>query len=185
MITLQAKDSFDEIFTKAIRDNISASSDDVITIESINNTKEIVETEFVFMTIFSPFFSLISLFHINVDQQVKDYFEKREHKVNEEIGDSCFVDRFQEFCNICCGSMNRELHKNYTYLGMSTPYVLSNHCFEFIETLTPGYIKHFSITINHVLQLHATLCVCDYGTVDFKTIPSVDEDDTTGELELF
>jgi len=89
-----------------------------------------------------------------------------------------------EFCNVCCGTMNREFLKYYPYLGMSTPYVLLKASTDFISVLNPGYVNHFRIVINDSVVLHATLCICNFGCVDFKEDASIIEEDT-GELELF
>lgn len=181
MISEQAQSGFDHIFKKAVTANIAA---ELCEIEPVNDPEEIKEGEFSVLTISSPFFRFLTLFHFNSNDATQNYFVKSSDFHAETGNHSAFRDAFLEFCNICCGSMNRELHKNYHFLGMSTPYVLLNHCSHFISELDPGYVKHYRITINHSLVLHATLCVCDYGVVDFEVDTSEDEDNT-GELELF
>ncbi|MGZ5576488.1 MAG: hypothetical protein ACXWEV_06365 [Methylobacter sp.] len=184
MISEQAQSGFDHIFKKAMLANIAASSDDICEIESVNDPEEINEDEFSVLTISSTSFRFVTLFHFNSNAATESYFIKSSSHHAEAGDNSAFRDAFQEFCNICCGAMNRELHKSYHFLGMSTPYVLLRQCSSFIQALDPGYVKHYRITINHSLVLHATLCVCDYGAVDFKVDTSEDEDNT-GELELF
>ncbi|TAN71834.1 MAG: hypothetical protein EPN17_00345 [Methylobacter sp.] len=183
MISERAQSSFDHIFKKAVLANISSSADDNCEIESVDDLEEISEDEFVVLTISSTFFRLLVLFHFNGnDDATKNYFLKNS---NLEAGDNnTFLDAFQEVCNICCGVMNRELHKSYLFLGMSTPYILLRQSVPFVSALNPGHVKHYRITINHSLELHATLCVCDYDIVDFAVDTSADED-STGELELF
>jgi hypothetical protein len=182
MISEQAQSGFDHIFKKAVLANISSSADDFCEIEPVDNLEGINKDEFAVLTISSTFFRFLVLFHFNSNDATKNHFVKNS---NLEVEDnSTFRDAFQEFCNICCGVMNRELHKNYHFLGMSTPYMLLHRCSSFISALNPGYVKHFRITINNSLTLHATLCVCDYDVVDFKADTGEDEDDT-GELELF
>jgi hypothetical protein len=184
MISEQAQNSFDHIFKKAVTANIAVRPDDTCEIESVNNPEEINEDEFSVLTISSTSFRFVTLFHFNSNDATESHFIKSSSHDVEAGDNGAFRDAFQEFCNICCGAMNRELHKNYHFLGMSTPYVLLNHCSHFISALDPGYVKHYRITINHSLVLHATLCVCDYGVVDFKADTTEDEDNT-GELELF
>ncbi len=182
MITEQAQSGFDYIFEKAVLANISSSAEDFCEIEPVHDMEGISEDEFAVLTISSTFFRFLILFHFKSDDATKNYFVKRS---NLEVADNrAFRDAFQEFCNICCGAMNRELHKNYHFLGMSTPYVLLRQCSPFISALDPGYVKHYRITINNSLMLHATLCVCDYDDVDFK-VDTSEDDDNTGELELF
>jgi len=162
--------------------NIAASPDDFCEIEFVNDPEEINEGEFSVLTISSPFFRFLTLFHFNSSEATESYFVKTPNTETEN--NSAFRDAFLEFCNICCGVMNRELHKNYHFLGMSTPYVLLKNCSHFISALNPGHVQHYRITINHSLVMHATLCICNYGVVDFKADTS-DDDDNTGELELF
>jgi hypothetical protein len=184
MISEQAKTGFDHIFTKAVQVNIALSDEDDCEIISVDNLEEINEVEFVVITISSTYFKLLILFHFNSnDEDIKKYFVKNSDL--EEADNSLFRDAFQESCTICCGAMNRDLHKNYHFLGMSTPYVLLGECSPFISALNPGYINHYKITINHSLVLHATLCVCDFDVVDFEVDASKNQDDDTGELELF
>ncbi|TAK62414.1 hypothetical protein [Methylobacter sp.] len=183
MISEQAQSGFDHIFKKAVLGNISSSADDNCEIEPVDDLEEVNENEFVVLTISSAFFRFLTLFHFDSDDDAtKNYFLRNS---NLEVEDnSAFLDAFQEVCNICCGVMNRELHKSYLFLGMSTPYILLRQCVPFVSALNPGYVKHYKITINHSLVLHATLCICDYDIVDFTVNTSADED-STGELELF
>lgn len=188
MISEQAKIGFEHIFKKAVMANITVSPDDICEIEAINNPEEISEGEFSVLTISSTSFRLLTLFHFNNNAATKKYFEKNsclavESKIEVE-DDSVFLDIFQEFCNICCGAMNRELNQAYFFLGMSTPYILLRQCADFVSALDPGYVNYYRITINHSLVLHATLCLCDYSDVDF-TVDTCEVEDNTGELELF
>jgi len=182
MISEQAQSGFDHIFKKAVLANISSSADDICEIEPVDTLEGISEDEFAVLTISSTFFRFLVLFHFSSNDATKNHFVTNSNLAVED--NSVFRDAFQEFCNICCGVMNRELHKNYHFLGMSTPYMLLQQCSPFIAALDPGYVKHYRITINNSLTLHATLCVCDYDVVDFNVDTSEVEDDT-GELELF
>lgn len=182
MISEQAQSGFNLIFKKAVLANISSSTEDFCEIEPVADMEGISEDEFAVLTISSTIFRFLVLFHFKSDDATRNYFVKSS---NLEVADnSAFRDAFQEFCNICCGVMNRELHKNYHFLGMSTPYMLLRQCSPFISALDPGYVKHYRITINNSLTLHATLCVCDYDVVDF-TVDTSEAEDNTGELELF
>jgi len=182
MISKQAESGFEFIFKKSVLANMPTSADDCCEIEAVNDQEEINEDEFAVLTISSTYFRFLVLFHFKSNEATKSYFAKNADL--EAEGGNAFRDAFQEFCNICCGAMNRELHKNYHFLGMSTPYVLLRQCSPFISALDPGYVQRYRITINNALMLHATLCVCDYDDVDFEVDTRADDDDT-GELELF
>lgn len=182
MISEQAQIGFDLIFKKAVMANITTSPDDTCDIEPMHDTGEICEHNFSVLTISSPSFRLLTLFYFNSDDATRKHFTG---DANNTDGDTiAFNDALMEFCNIFCGAMNRSLNKNYQFLGMSTPYVLLTPSLHFISALKPGYLKHYRITINSSLILHATVCVCDYETVDF-TVDTNEVEDNTGELELF
>ena len=184
MLSEQAKFGFDYIFKKAVMANITTSSDDSCEIESIDNLEEINEDEFAVLTISSPTFRLLALFHFKNNTAIENYFVKNYNCNTETENKKTFRDAFQEVCNICCGVINRELHKDFYFLGMSTPYMLFSQCLPFISLLDSGFIKHYKITINQSLILYATLCICDYGIIDFS-ISTTEDKENTGELELF
>lgn len=185
MISEQARSGFDYIFRKAITANVVISSDDNCEIEIISDLQEINENEFVVLTISSASFRFFTLFHFNSNTETESYFTKSSEFTSEAGEKNSFRDALLEFCNMCCGFVVRELHKNYHFLGMSTPYVLVKRCSTFISELNPGVVKHYRITINHSVILHVTLCICDYDIVNFKVDTTEIEDDSTGELELF
>lgn len=183
MISEQAQMGFDYIFRKAVMANITASPDDSCAIELINDAEEICENEFSILTISSTSFRLMTLFYFNSDDATKKHFTRGSDNIDED--NAAFKDAFMEYCNICCGVINRSLTKDYPYLGMSTPYILLRPCIHFISALKPGYVTHYRITINNALVLHATLCVFDHGIVDFTVDTNEVEEESTGELELF
>ena len=183
MITTQAQSGFEHIFKKAVTSNLM-SADDHCDIQCCE-AAEYNETEFAILTVSSPIFRFLAIFHFDSNESTQRYFSKQSgNGMANSFDNAACHDAFLEFCNLCCGSMNRDFLNFYPYLGMSTPYVLLKESSSFISALEPGYLKHYRIAINHALILHATLCVCDYGMVDFK----VDENnlvEDTGELELF
>lgn len=143
------------------------------------------EKEFAVLTVSSPIFRFMVIFHFSINEYTQSYFTKQTVTSTLMLLDNAVChDAFLEFCNLCCGSMNREFLKFYPYLGMSTPYVLMKECSSHISVLEPGYLNNYKIIINQSLILHATLCVCDYGDVDFK-VDTNDLIEDTGELELF
>jgi len=184
MISEQAQRSFNHIFESAVMANFSDSSNDSCEIELINDPKEITETEFSVLTITSSSFRFLTLLHFDSNESTIKYFANSSLEDSENTHNHEFIDRILEFCNMACGAMNRNLNAHYTYSGMSTPYVLSRPCLDFISALEPGYIKHFRITINLSLVLHATLCICNYGIVDF-TVDTAKANEITGTIEIF
>ena len=183
MLSEQAKTSFDAIFKQSLTKNLSGQC----TIETITDTVNLSENEFVLLTIVAPVFKFLTLFYINTDESVKSFFlsevdsEKRD--VNDVNNDQ-FRDSYLEFVNVFCGVMNQYLLKYFNYLGTSTPYILKRECATALSLLNPGYLRHFKVTVNDSIIFHITLSVFDFADLDFKA--SFDEiEHTSGELELF
>jgi len=184
MISEQAQSSFNHIFKTAVMSNFSDYYNDSCEIESITEHKEITEAEFSVLTITSSSFRFLTLLHFDRNESTIKYFANNAIEDDENTHSNEFIDGILEFCNLTCGTMNRNLNAHFTYSGMSTPYVLTRPCLDFVYALDPGYIKHFRITINLSLVLHATLYICNYDDVDFA-VDTSKADESTGELELF
>ena len=184
MISEQAQSSFNHIFKSAVMSNFSDYYNDSCEIEPITEHKEITEAEFSVLTITSSSFRFLTLLHFDRNESTIKYFANNAIEDDENTNSNEFIDGILEFCNLTCGTMNRNLNAHFTYSGMSTPYVLTRPCLDFVYALDPGYIKHFRITINLSLVLHATLYICNYDDVDFA-VDTSKADESTGELELF
>ncbi len=183
MINEQASRHFDRIFKKAVSSTLNSEEDNC----SINEVMDIAEpsaSEFVVLTISSTVFRLLMIFHIDFTDSGLDFFSQPSQFNDGVVELSVRRDAFLEFCNVCIGAMNREFNKHFAYLGMSTPYVLLQDCSAFIAALNPSLVKHYRLTINESLVLFVSLCVSEYGEIDFiedHNTVAVD----TGMLELF
>lgn len=179
MVSEQAKKGIEHVFIKAAKGNLALSSDDTVTVDLLpaNRLAEINEKNIVVLTISSFLFRLLTVFHVDETPVTRRYF-------NKDGGDRTFEDGFSEVGNMCCGAMNRDLQRYFPHLGMSTPYMLSERCVPFLKDLNPGFTARYTITINGSVQLHATLCLCEYAPIDFAVDMSAEEEET-GALELF
>lgn len=179
MISEQAREGVDLLFARAVRANFVLNPSDTIEIELLppSHRFEPPESRIVVFTVASYLFRLLTIFHVDADEANVGHFAR---------GDSGrpFFEVFGEIGNMCCGAMNRELGRFFPHMGMSTPSVLDRKCLPFIAALNPAYLAHYRIEINHTASLHATLCLCAYGDLDFRVDPAVAEEET-GALELF
>ena len=165
MISEEAQSSFAHIFKSAVTTNFCDYYNAMCEIDVIDDHKEITETEFSVLTITSTSFRFLTLLHFDTNESTIKYFANGSITDQEHENDNdAFLDQILEFCNLACGAMNRHLNDHYT-------------------DLNPGYIKHYRITINPSLILHATLCVCNFGNVDFS-IDKSKADEITGELQM-
>lgn len=180
MISEQAKQGVEFIFIKAAKANLALGADDVVDILPITgvNVTEFPEPTIIVLTISSFLFRLLAIFHIDeANPELKEYFTKGST-------DQSLVDVLSEIGNLCCGAVNRDLHNYVPYLGMSTPYALDSKCMSFVNELKPGFVGGYEITINNTIQMHASICFCEYQPIDFAVEMSAAEEDT-GMLELF
>ena len=179
MISEQARKSVDLLFANAARANLAMVPGDSVEILPLPASSPIEppEESLVVLTIASYRFRLLTIFHVDPKGAVASYFKRSE-------GEQPFFEVFGEVGNMCCGAMNRELGKHFLHLGMSTPDVLARTCLPFLAELNPGYLSRHRIEINSTVTLHATLCLCAYGDIDFR-VDAAATVESTGELELF
>ena len=179
MISDQAKKGIDHIFMMSAKSRLALDSGDTCAIEPMKESKlnEMPEKNIVVLTISSMQFRLLMIFHIDENPATRAYFVR-------DAKDKTFGDVFSEVGNLCCGAMNHELLRHFPHLGMSTPYTLSSQCVAYLGELKPGYLSRYAITINGSVQLHATLCVCEYAPLDFAVDTTAAQEETGG-LELF
>lgn len=183
MITDRAKSSFDRLLIQTLADQLIAGADDICVVEPIQDRQDITEKEFVVLTSASYLFRLIVFFHFTCNTASRAHFA-RIVRVEDRLFDSkAFYDAVSEFGNLCCGALNRDLATCFPHVGMSTPNVLEHGCFAFLDALKPGYTRHFQVMVNQT-PFHASLCVCDYGNLDF-VLESKASTEGTGQLELF
>ena len=179
MISEQAKQGVDFIFTKAAAANLAMGPDDCCEITPLPDVSvvDFPEETIVVLTISSFLFRLLTIFHVNDDVVTREYFTKG-------AADKQLFEVLSEIGNLCCGAMNRELLHSFPHLGMSTRYVLNRQCLAFLDELKPGYVSGYAISINNTVQMHASLCLCEYAPIDFSVDMSSTEEET-GALELF
>ncbi len=185
MITQPAKDGFDFIMKGALSSALSASPDDRCEVEIIDNVKDINEKKVVLLTVSSYLFRVMTMIYFTLNRETKQHFAAINRGDVDTMTESDFLDVICECGNIFCGALNRELAHHFPHLGMSTPNVLDRDCVDYLQELEAGYIKHFKISINETLTMHASLCVCDFADIDFAVDMTQAEEETNGELELF
>lgn len=179
MISEQAKQGLNHIFTRAASSSLVLDAADRIQIELLHGTaiKEETTDRLLVLTVASYVFRLIVIFHIKSEPATVRYFSRGnpDRLLDEAIG---------EIGNLCCGAINRELGSHFLHMGMSTPYLLEGKCITFLQALRPTCVSRYRITINDEVNLNATLCWSAYAPIDFKAETHVVEE-ATGELEFF
>ncbi len=177
MISPQARQGIEHIFIKSARAKLLRDTGDRCEILPVQDDSDFVAHHIVVLTISSFRFRLTAIFHIDDNAPNRDYF----------VGDGAdrsFTEVFAEFGNLCCGGINRELLPHFPDLGMSTPNALSGHCAGHLAALRAKQRWRYAISINQAVRLNATLCMTNYGPLDFVVDTRLPEE-AAGELELF
>jgi hypothetical protein len=179
VISSEARQSFERIFRKAAQSRLALRAGDVCVVDPLGQpgTAAAFGTQAVILTISSIDFRLVVVLHVTEDPGTLDYFVGT-------ASERPFAEAFQEICNLCCGAMNQELLRHFPDLGMSTPFLLSARCVPYLQSLKPGFLASYAVTINGAVKLAATLCVCAHAPVDFTADVEATEE-SCGELELF
>jgi hypothetical protein len=153
----------------------------------------------VVLTVSSYLFRLLAIVYFRDDAATRAFFAGTSaaetidaagaegSPVTATLTEQEFLDRIGECGNMLCGSLNRDLGRHFPHVGMSTPNIIDRDCMRYVDLLGCGLKRHYRISLPDDLVMHASLCVSDYGTVDFHVEPAAaqEEDVSTGELEFF
>ncbi len=184
MISTRAQKNFDQMLTLGIKASLGGSASDLCEVEPVATLKDITESHAVMITVASFLFRLSVLIYFSPDEATRRHFVGVEGDDPTTKDDQAFFDAIRECCNVCCGSLNRELATVFPHVAMSTPNIIERECGSHLETLKGGYLQHFRATTGAGSQFYVTLCVRDYGTVDFEWAMT-QETESSGELEFF
>lgn len=176
MISQAAKDSFEQIFMRAVRTRLAVDPAHACDIGEVLPGSG-AGAELVVLTIASIGFRIVILLQFEDDEATRGYYagqsaQRTLREATMEVG------------NLCCGAVNQQLVEHFPDLGMSTPYALSSDCMGYLDELKPTYVAAYEIAIEYVVRLRATLCVCTSVPLDFVA-RGVDVEECAGELELF
>jgi len=188
MITERAKASFDRLLQSGLKSGLPAADGPVI-IEPVADLAKIKEKKIVILTVSSYLFRLMAILYFKPDAATRALFNGAAPEGAPPLGDQEFIDRVAECGNICCGTINRDLGKHFPHVGMSTPNIIDTDCMRYVDLLGCGLKRHYQLSVGDV-PLYASLCVSDYGQVDFHVdAPAAGEGETeetsNGELEFF
>lgn len=177
MITARAKTGFDQLVQAGLKSGLQTAGGSPCAIEPAAGLDKIKAKKVVLLTVSSYLFRLVTAIYFRNDAATRAYFGGASEQE--------FIDRVAECGNICCGSLNRELSRYFPHVGMSTPNIIDRDCMRHADLLGGGLLRHYTLGVAADLSLHASLCVSDYGLVDFQAAAVTEPDLSTGELQLF
>lgn len=185
MITERAKTSFDRLMLASLKSGlpVSQGSLGIEPIAAIDAKAK--EKKIVILTVSSYLFRLMAILYFKPDAATRAYFARGAAEGTPPLTDEEFYDRVAECGNVFCGSLNRDLGKHFPHVGMSTPNIIDKDCMRYVDLLGCQQVKHYKLSLDDGLAMYASLCVTAYGSVDFHVDAAVEEDVSTGELEMF
>ena len=184
MITERGKASFGHLLVSSLKSGMPVGGASVA-VDPIANLDKIKEKNIVILTVSSYLFRAMVILYFKPDAATRAYFNRNAAEGAPELADEEFYDRVAECGNICCGALNRGLVEHFPHVGMSTPNFIDRDCMHYTDMLACGLENHYTITLDGSLKMYASLCVADYGKVDFHVDPAAQEDQSVGELEMF
>jgi len=184
MISDRAKASFDRLLVSSLKSGMPVAGARV-DVEPVQALGKIKEKKIVILTVSSYLFRAMAILYFKPDAATRAYFNRGAEEGAPELTDDEFYDRVAECGNVCCGALNRDLGPFFPHVGMSTPNIIDKDCMQYVDLLGCGLVKHYKIVLEGELTMYATLCVADYGLVDFHVDPAVEVAVDTGELEMF
>lgn len=186
MISPSARQGFEALLVKSLQKSLAVVDGDQIEVTEEFDNRGFLETHVVILTSASYVFRVMVLIYFNTDSATQTHFARCSGTDVNAHNPQAFIDAMCETANMCCGGLNRELVQFYPHIGLSTPNILERRCADHIHVLDAGLLKHFAVHVNGSPLFHASLCVCDYDTLDFHYTPFVQENAVIdGELELF
>lgn len=182
--------SLEWLFEQALRSNSVVGEEDQfsMTIQAPRCSTVGSRTNRLFvLSISSYVIRIIALFEFGTDAATAAHFAKLMNLGDVKLEGQALLDVFGEYTNRVCGEVNRRLQESLGHTGMSTPFILENTCLEYLSLLSSPEVRWFKVVINDSVCFNYILCVCiDNGaSVDLNIDQSVQEDVSSGELELF
>ena len=184
MITERAKASFDRLLVSSLRSGMPVGGASV-SVEPLKELGKVKEKKIVILTVASYLFRAMAILYFKPDAATRAYFNRSAEEGAPDLSDDEFYDRVCECGNVCVGALNRDLGPFFPHVGMSTPNIIDKDCMQYVELLGCGLVKHYKVVLEGELTMYASLCVADYGLVDFHVDPTVEVAVDTGELEMF
>lgn len=181
MISEHSRRNLELAFHQALRGNLVREAADVCEIVPVDCDRlgDHPGDKRLFLTLSSFVFRLLVIFRVIETPASLAYYAPAAAAQNlDEV--------FAEVANMCGGALSRQLSDSFPHLAMSTPHAVSGQCMAFIGDLKPRYLASYLISINHSVQVQATLCLCCAAPIEVSLSATATEaEQNVGELELF
>ncbi|TQV72769.1 hypothetical protein FLL45_14960 [Aliikangiella marina] len=175
-----------ELFDKSLQTSLAEYGSDANWSYSNINKSNITDSEqAVFLTICSHQFRVFITIHF-VLEKCRSFIQQALNDKKETIDEKASYDFLLELSNSICGMLKRELGNAVPALGMSTPNILDEASFQFIDIFKAEdtYFQEIKLDGNHIFYAGFYYCPNVENEIEVTVIePEVEVD--SGELELF
>lgn len=190
MISPKAAASIAWLFERALRENSVAGPQDQCLVTRRPPAAlpgDDAKKQLVVLSISSYVFRIVALFVFDTNPQTAAHFAKLARSTNPHLQGQALSDAYAELVNMICGAVNRGLRADFRHSGMSTPFVLESSCAQYVSILNPSQTHAFEVVVNDGVRFQLIVCTCVAGgaNLDFDVDRSAQEEEVSGELELF
>ena len=178
-------DALDGMFKRSIESCLGDSlPDGGWYISSLQSTDGVEVNEAIFLTICSHQFRIFLTLHFDIEKCTSFY--RKALKISaEDVSDQSVYDFLYEVGNSICGVLKRDLGTSIPALGMSTPNLLSQGCFDFISVFDVVKSGNYSVEVDSDFVLYAGYFYCRSDDVEIEVVEQSVDDVESGELEFF
>ncbi|MDR3411710.1 MAG: hypothetical protein P4L87_12345 [Formivibrio sp.] len=177
------------LFEKSVRETSILAPEDNCIVSARPEMALVAEgakRKLVVLNISSYVFRIVALFDFGTDEATTAYLARKSHSTGKPLEGQALLDAYAEFVNMICGAFNRGLGTAFP-AGMSTPFFLESSCARYVSILDPSHVASFEVAINDSVRFSFTVCICVASDteLDFDVDRSVQEEESSGVLELF
>lgn len=183
MISEQSRRNLELAFHQALRVNLVRGTGDDCDIVPVDCERlgDHPGDKRLFLTLSSFVFRLLVIFRIVQTPATVAYYAPGAAAQSQALDEV-----FAEVANMCGGALSRQLSGSFPHLAMSTPHAVSGRCMAFLGDLKPQYLASYLVSINHTVQIQATLCLCCSAPIEVALSAAATEaEQNVGELEFF
>ncbi len=188
MLDPGSRDALRAVLTRSLQKSLpEGTSATKWELSAVADRKELVEPEFMMLTISAYTFRIVVLLHFAQTRAVETLVSELLKCPAGQLTRERQVDCLAELGNTLSGHLKREVARIHPHLGLSTPNRLSRKTLPHLADLHTTFEAHVRAVRDGTPALASSLLLCSYRAVDFSALRTESAADTgaTSTLELF
>lgn len=182
-----SKEALAGLLSSCLEESLKTEAYTSWTMKTLQNSDQVIATEFTLLTISSYDFRIFILLHSSCNGDALRYASDALHISQDQLTTTRFYDFVGELGNRFCGAFKRDLGYCFPHLGMSTPNRMNNASLKHLKSLSFANDIHVCAKAADGATFYASLLVSIYGTREFRLdkLPKACDQVETGMMELF